>query len=188
MPLLNSTTHYGTITRFFHWAVFLLFAYQYVVANIMTRIEPNKTVLGLGQDVYYNWHKSIGLVLLALVVLRVAWRKLTSLPDWHPGLTPAERSLSSWNETLLYTCMFLMPVSGYLFVMAGDYGVRLFGRFDLPNPIGKVEWLASTARVVHLVTSYAIVIIAGSHVGLGLKRHIFDRDGFLHRMLPFGKP
>jgi cytochrome b561 len=188
VPLRNSPTHYGTITRFFHWAVFLLFAYQYVVANIMTRIEPGKTVLGLGQDSYYNWHKSIGLVLLALVVLRVAWRKLTPLPDWAPSLTPAERSLSSWNETLLYTCMFLMPVSGYLFVMAGDYGVRLFGRFDLPNPIGKVEWLASTARVVHLVTSYAIVIIAGSHIALGLKHHIFDRNGFLHRMLPFGKP
>ena len=42
MPLLNSTTHYGTVTRFFHWAVFLLFAYQYVVANIMTRIEQGK--------------------------------------------------------------------------------------------------------------------------------------------------
>lgn len=188
MPLLNSTTHYGTITRFFHWAVFLLFAYQYVVANIMTRIEPNKTVLGLGQDVYYNWHKSIGLVLLALVVLRIAWRKLTPLPDWAPPLTPAERQISSWNETLLYTCMFLMPVSGYLFVMAGDYGVRLFGRFDLPNPIGKVEWLASTARVVHLITSYAIVIIAGSHIGLGLKHHVFDRNGFLRRMLPFVRP
>jgi cytochrome b561 len=120
--------------------------------------------------------------------LRVAWRKLTSLPDWAPGLTPAERAVSSWNETLLYTCMFLMPVSGYLFVMAGDYGVKLFGVFDLPNPIGKVEWLAATARVVHIVTSYALVIIVGSHVGLGLKRHMFDRDGFLHRMLPFGKP
>ena len=97
----------------------------------------------MNQDDYYNWHKSIGLVLLALVVLRIAWRKLTALPDWAPTLTPAERTISHWNETLLYTCMFLMPVSGYLFVMAGDYGVRLFGRYDLPNPIGKQEWLAT---------------------------------------------
>ena len=188
MALLNSATHYGTVTRFFHWAVFLLFAFQYLGANIMTRIAQGKTVFALTQDDYYNWHKSIGLILFALVVLRVAWRKLTSLPDWAPTLSPAERQLSSWNETLLYTCMFLMPVSGYLYVMEGDYGIRLFGLFELPRPIGKVEWLAATARVVHIVTAYVLVIVAGSHVGLGLKHHIFDRDGFLHRMLPFGKP
>ena len=69
--------------------------------------------------------------------------------------------------------------------MAGGYGVKLFGQFDLPNPIGKLEWLAATARVVHIMTAYALVIIAGSHAGLGLKHHIFDRDGFLRRMLPF---
>jgi cytochrome b561 len=118
-------------------------------------------------------------------VLRVAWRKLTSLPDWAPSLTPAERSISHWNETLLYTCMFLMPVSGYLYVMAGGYGVKLFGLWELPRPIPKTEWLATSALVVHLVTSYVLVIIAGSHIGLGLKHHLFDRDGFLYRMLPF---
>ena len=187
MPLRNSVTHYGAVTRFFHWAVFLLFAYQYVGANIMGRIGQGKTLFWMNQDDYYNWHKSIGLVLLALVVLRIAWRKLTALPDWAPTLTPAERTISHWNETMLYTCMFLMPVSGYFFVMAGDYGVRLFGRYDLPNPLGKQEWLATLAQVTHIVTSYAIVVIAAWHVGLGLKHHLFDRDGFLHRMLPFGR-
>jgi len=186
MPLLNTATHYGAVSRFFHWAIFLLFAFQYVAANIMTKFEGGKgTVSSLGQDDWYNWHKSIGLVVFALAVLRIAWRKLTSLPDWAPTLTPAERSMSHWNETLLYTCMFLMPVSGYLFVMAGGYGVKLFGAFDLPNPIGKVEWLAATSHFVHVVTSYVLVIVVGSHVGLGLKHHLFERDGFLNRMLPF---
>src|SRR4051812_5008488 len=50
MPLLNSATHYGAVTRFLHWAVFLLFAYQYVVANIMTRIESGKSVFSFTQD------------------------------------------------------------------------------------------------------------------------------------------
>lgn len=47
MPLLNSATHYGAITRFLHWAVFLLVAYQYLGANIMTRIASGKTVFWL---------------------------------------------------------------------------------------------------------------------------------------------
>ena len=61
----------------------------------------------------------------------------------------------------------------------------MFGQWALPNPIGKVEWLATVTRVVHITTSYILLIIVGSHVGLGLKHHLFDRDGFLYRMLPF---
>jgi cytochrome b561 len=153
----------------------------------MVRLESGHTLFGLNQNNYYDWHKSIGVVLLVLAVLRIVWRKATPLPDWAPTLTPAECAISHWNETLLYACMILMPLSGYRFVMAGDYGIKLFGLHDLVNPIGKKEWLADIARVVHILISYAIVVIASWHVGLGLKHHIFDRDRFLHRMLPFIK-
>ena len=185
MPLLNTASHYGTVTRFLHWAVFLLFLHQYVGAKFMTHMAPDKPLFGLTQGNYYDWHKSIGLVLLALAVARWLWRKTTPLPDWSPVLTPAERAISHWNETLLYACMILMPVSGYLFVMAGDYGIKLFGLHDLFNPIGKQEWLASVSRVVHIVVSYMVVVVVAWHVGLGLKHHLFERDGFLNRMLPF---
>ena len=188
MPLQNSTTRYGSVTRFLHWAVFLFFVHQYLGGNFMTRIEGGHTLFGLTQGNYYDWHKSIGLVLMLLVVVRIVWRKLTSLPDWAPTLTPAERTISHWNETLLYACMILMPVTGYLFVMAGDYGIKLFGLYDLFNPIGKQAWLADVARVAHIVISYVVVVVLSWHVGLGLKHHIFDRDGFLRRMLPFSKP
>ncbi len=188
MPLQNSATHYGAVTRFLHWAVFLLFVHQYLSGNFMTRIEGAHTLFGLTQNNYYDWHKSIGVVLLSLAVVRIVWRNLTPLPDWAPTLTPAERTISHWNETLLYTCMILMPVSGYLFVMAGDYGIKLFGLYDLVNPIGKKEWLATIAHVVHVVIAYAFIVVVSWHVGLGLKHHIFDRDGFLRRMLPFVRP
>lgn len=185
MPLLNSPTRYGAITRFLHWTVFLLFAHQYIGANLMTRIGSGKILFGLPQGFYYDWHKSIGLILLALALVRLAWRKLTPLPDWAPTLTPAERAISHWNETLLYGLMILMPISGYLFVMAGDYGIKWFGVSSLPNPIGKQEGLAVLAHVVHIVIAYAAIVVIAWHVGLGLKHHLFDRDGFLDRMLPF---
>ena len=188
MSLKNSTTHYGSVTRFLHWAVFLLFVHQYLGANLMTRIEGGHTLFGLTQNNYYDWHKSIGVVLLTLAVARILWRKLTALPDWAPTLTPAERAISHWNETLLYACMILLPVSGYLFVMAGDYGIKLFGLHDMLNPIGKLPWLADLARVVHIVIAYACIVVISWHVGLGLKHHLFDRDGFLRRMLPFVRP
>ncbi len=187
MQLLNSATRYGAVTRFLHWAIFLLFVYQYVGANLMTRIGSGKILFGFTQGSYYNGHKSIGLVLLILAVLRLAWRQLTPLPDWAPTLTPAERTISHKNEMLLYGCMILMPVSGYLFVMAGGYGIKLFGWHDLFNPIGQQEALAVLARVIHIMTSYIIIIISAWHVGLGLKHHFFDHDRFLDRMLPFNR-
>jgi cytochrome b561 len=64
MPFKNSASHYGAVSRFLHWSVFLLFVCQYVGANIMTNLARDKTLFGLTQGDYYNWHKSIGLVLL----------------------------------------------------------------------------------------------------------------------------
>lgn len=183
--LKNSANHYGSVSRFLHWSVFLLFICQYVGASIMTHLARDKTLFGLSQGDYYNWHKSFGLMLLALALLRLIWRKTTPLPDWAPTLSEAERTISHRNETLLYWCMFLLPISGYLFVMAGGFEIKLFGFHDLPNPIGKQESLAMLALVVHIVVSYAAVVFIAWHVGLGLKHHLFDRDGFLNRMRPF---
>jgi cytochrome b561 len=72
--------------------------------------------------------------------------------------------------------------------MAGGFGIKLFGLYPLPNPIGKTPWLATTALVVHIIASYAAVVFIAWHAGLGLKHHLYDQDGFLNRMLPFRKP
>lgn len=188
MPLKNSATDYGAVTRFLHWSIFFLFFYQYLSANIMTRLARDQTLFGLTQGHYYDWHKSIGLVLLGLVLARWLWRKATPLPDWAPMLSEAERTISHRNEVRLYWCMFLLPITGYLFVMAGGFGIKLFGEMALPNPIGKQAFLARLAQVAHIVTAYAALVFISWHVGLGLKHHLFERDGFLNRMLPFRKP
>ena len=135
MALKNSATCYGSVSRFLHWSVVTLFAFQYLSAAIMTHLARDKTLLGLSQGDLYNWHKSIGLVLLTLALARLIWRKATPLPDWAPVLSKTERAISHRNETLLYGCMFLLPLSGYLFVMAGNFGVKLFGLVNLPNPM-----------------------------------------------------
>lgn len=187
MPLKNSATAYGAVTRWLHWTVFVLFVWQYLSANIMTHVARDKTLLGLSQGDYYNWHKSIGLMLLALALLRLLWRMATPLPDWAPTLSETERAISHRTERLLYGCMLLLPLSGYLFVMAGGFGVKLFGLYDLPNPIAKQEVWATLALIVHVVTSYAAIVFIAWHVGLGLKHHLFDKDRFLNRMLPFNR-
>ena len=189
MQWKNSAQRYGATTKLFHWSIFLLLLYQYVVAINMTRMERSDTALGFfTQDALYNWHKSIGIVLLVLAFGRYMWRRSAPLPDWAPGLSPRERNLSHWIERVLYICMFVMPLSGILYVMAGGYGVLFFGRWPLPNFIGDNELLAQVGRTTHRVTAYIFLFAWLNHLTLVLKHQFVDKDRLLRRMLPFTKP
>ncbi|MEZ5661129.1 MAG: cytochrome b [Burkholderiaceae bacterium] len=187
MPLKNTSTRYGAISKLLHWTIFLLFMHQFIGANLMSRIGRDGSFLGMGQNFLYNWHKSIGLVVIVVALARVIWRRTTPLPDWCADLSPAERAISHRLETLLYWLMFVLPVSGYLFVMFGGYGVKLFGVTDLPNPFGKWPPGALIAWISHIVLAYGAVVVISWHVGLGLKKQCFDGARFLRRMLPFGR-
>lgn len=185
MSLKNSGTRYGTLTKFFHWTVFIGFVLQYFLASVMLRIKDAETFLGNTQGFYYDWHKSVGLVIFGLVIGRYLWRRLAALPDWAPGLSDGDKSYIHRVEQVLYFCMFAMPISGYVFVMAGDYGVLLFGKFPLPNPIGKIGWLATTAEYIHIATALTIVLAFLAHMGMVLKHQCIKCNGYLKRMLPF---
>ncbi len=184
MPLFNSPAGYGALTKWLHWLIAALFALQYLAAHIMTRMGPDGAMLGLDQSSYYNWHKSFGLVALALALARIVNRRTGALPPWAPTLNQAEQSFIHRAEQLLYTGMLVMPISGFCYVMAGGYGVKLFGAWDLPNPIGAVPWIASLAKWLHIVSGWILLMALAGHIGLVLRHHLILRDGLLRRMLP----
>jgi len=184
VSLLNSSNGYGGLTKALHWLIAGLFAFQYVAGAIMTRMAPSGAALGLPQSAWYNWHKSIGLVALAIAVARLANRRLGELPPWAPTLVDWEHRFIHRAEQLMYAAMLVMPVSGVLYVMAGGYGVHLFGQWHLPNPIGEWPMLASTSRLVHQVAGIALALAIAGHVSLVLRHQLFLRDGLLRRMLP----
>jgi cytochrome b561 len=185
MSLKNSSTRYGVVTKTLHWLIFIGIVMQYFVASVMLNIKDAETFWGITQGPYYNWHKSVGLVILGLVILRYLWRRLGGLPDWSPGLRDGDKRYIHRVEQVLYTCMFVMPISGYVFVMAGDYGVHFFGMKHLPNPIGKIEWLAKTAEYIHIATALVLLLAFLAHMGMVFRRTLAHRDGYLRRMLPF---
>jgi cytochrome b561 len=184
MTWLNTQDGYGSLTKLFHWLIVALFAFQFAAANIMLRLDGGGIALGLDQDAYYNWHKSIGLVALLVAVCRLIARKRGELPPWAPGLSEAERRFVHRAEQVLYAAMFVMPVSGYVYVMAGGYGVNLFGVVNLPNPIGQWPLLATAAKWTHILASYALLLALAGHLGLVLRHQLVLKDGLLHRMLP----
>ena len=180
----NTKEGYGALTKLFHWLIVILFALQYVGANIMTRIEWEETFFGLSQAFYYNWHKSLGLVALAIAILRLINRQMGRLPDWAPTLTKGERRFIHRAEQLLYLSMFVMPVTGYLYVMSGGYGVLLFGVWKLDNPIGKWEEMEFVTKWIHIVSSYVLLAAIIGHIGVVLRHQFIVKDGLIKRMLP----
>jgi cytochrome b561 len=181
----NSATRYGWMTKLLHWIVFLLFLNQFVVAIAMLNTPLGSTTAGFTQGALYNWHKSIGLIVLGVALIRYWWRKRMPLPDWAPNLSAGEKKVIHYVEKTLYWCMILMPISGFIFVMAGGYGVKFFGLWDLPNFIGKIAPLALLAQWTHRITAYLIVVTLFTHWGLGIRHQLRHRDRYLQRMLPF---
>lgn len=181
----NASNRYGPVTKTLHWLTFVLVVNQFVVAWVMMRLGEGETWAGLAQGPLYEWHKSIGLVLLTVFVVRMAWRQFTEYPDWAPNLSAAERRWIGVIERTLYLCLFLMPASGFVFVMAGGYGIVLFGRWDVPFVIDQHETLALVAQWTHVVTAYGLAAALLAHWFVAFRHQVLHRDRYLQRMLPF---
>lgn len=179
----NAPARYGVVAKVLHWILFLLILNQFVVATMMLKMPQAPTTAGFTQGMLYDWHKSIDLIALAVALARYVWRKTTPLP-WAPNLSAAEKRWIARIETTLYCCIFLRPISGYVFVMAGSYGVNFFGKWNLPNWLGKHPTVSVIAEWVHGVTAAILVLALFAHWGVGFRHH-WKHARYLHRMLPF---
>lgn len=184
MPLFNSPARYGAATKVFHWATVALFSFQLLSALVMTRLGDDGAAAGLGRDSWYNWHKTLGLVALLVAILRLAARRAGTLPSWAPTLTETEKRIVHRAEQALYLAMFAMPVSGFVFVMAGGYGVQFAGMIAMPNPIGRWESLGEGARILHIAGAILLGIALATHMTIVVRHVVFLRDGLLRRILP----
>jgi cytochrome b561 len=181
----NTDHRYGWMTKLLHWAIFALVVNQFIVGPLMMRTPAGETFAGFTQGGLYNWHKSIGLVAFVVAAIRLAWRKLTPLPDWAPNLGAGERRAIHRVERLLYACMFLMPASGFVFVMAGDFGVNVFSAWEMPRFIPPHARLASAAQWTHKVAAWTLGITLVAHWSIVARHQYLHRDRYVQRMLPF---
>lgn len=150
----------------------------------MTSLAHDETIAGLTQGDFYNWHKSLGLVALAIAVFRLINRYAGRLPPWAPKITAGEKKFVHRAEQVLYFSMFVMPISGFIYVMAGDFGVLLFGQWRLPNPIGTWETLAFIGKWVHIVAGWILLAGIVGHLFVVFRHQFFVRDNLIKRMLP----
>lgn len=179
MPLKSDTNRWGAGARTLHWLMAVLIISLGIVGMYMTDLANSPQKIKI-----YALHKSIGLTVLALLLLRVAWR----LADRRPADLPMPRWQALAARTvhaLLYLLMFALPLSGWTYNSASGYPLQWFGLFNLPSLTGGAEpALKGLAHSVHEYGFYLLVLLLLAHVGAALKHHFIDRDDTLVRMLP----
>ena len=115
---------YDPVAVALHWAIGLALIGQIAFGFLLDDLAPRGTPARAG---VINLHKSLGLVLLALVAARLGWRLAHRPPPWPPGVPRWQRGAAEWGHRALYACMLLMPLSGYVASNFSRHGVKFFG-------------------------------------------------------------
>ena len=179
MTLKNTDERWGPVSQLLHWAIVLLILGQGTVGLLMTemRNSPDKIQV-------YALHKSFGLTILALVVLRLFWRWYAGTPRPVVGMPQWQERIASLTHWALYALLFAIPVSGWVLNSAAGFPLQWFGLFNLPAITGKDHALHELAEELHELLFWMLVSLALVHAAAAFYHHLFQHDATLARMLP----
>ena len=182
MPISGSPGRYSAVAQGFHWIIAGLIVTQFTLAWMADDLP-----LGMHKLALLARHKSFGMTVLMLAVLRLLWRLFNRPPELPAGMSKAERNLARGAHAAFYFLLFAMPLTGWLMSSAKNYSVSWFGRFTWPNLIGPNERWFDVLRTTHETLSWLLLSLATLHILAALKHHFWDKDDVLKRMLPFTK-
>ncbi len=170
---------YNGAAQTLHWLIALLVVIQFVLAKMAAPLSLGARKLALLAD-----HKSIGMTVFVLAVIRIAWRVKSPPPPLPTEMHRTERTVAAATHASLYMLLFAMPVSGWLMSSAKNYSVSWFSIFVWPNLIGPNEAVFGWLKALHHALGNGLLAIASLHVLGAIKHHFWNRDGILLRMLP----
>lgn len=180
MALRNSPSRWGGIAQFLHWSVAgLIFAL--IALGWLARLTP----LSPGKITLFYWHKSLGMLVLALVLVRLGWRARNPAPPLPRELPRWEPLMANATHAFLYLLILLMPVSGWLINSASGIPFKIFWVLPLPAICPVSEHLEHIFEQAHLVLFWTLAVVLLGHIGAALRHHFLLHNSVLRRMLPF---
>lgn len=177
MPLKNTAERFGHMARSIHWLSALIVLSLLSMGFIMAEMPFSPFKLEL-----YGFHKSFGMLVLGLTLMRVIW-KVTNISVNHlPSHTALERLLAKTIHIVLYISLIAMPLSGWVMSNAGEFPNAFFGLFEFPALVDKNEAIYKGAKQAHEFFAYTFIGSIGLHIVGALKHHFIDKDETLRRM------
>jgi cytochrome b561 len=166
---------FTTVSRILHWlTAILVFSALFIGFVMVNSLSDYATLLMI--------HKTIGAVVLAIVVVRLINRITHRAPALPATVGPIEKLLAHGSEVTLYALLLAQPLVGWAMVSASGTPVLVFGSLRLP-PIAPVNLgLFSALRETHSVLSFLLVALIAAHISAVLLHSITLGDGMLRRM------
>ena len=195
---MNNNTKYTNVAIVLHWLIGIAILFMFVLGWFMTELpkETPKTtsfdIFNLGlitwgvegeqsqRSFYFNLHKSVGLSLLMLIVLRMYWRFTHRPPAFLNSMKLWEKRLAKATHHSLYLLMFLIPLSGIIMSAGSKYGIKWFGIKVIPGFDDKA--IRELFYEFHEIFGLLLLLILILHILGAVKHSIVDKDGTLRRM------
>ena len=181
MNLKNTPERWGGVSQTLHWLIALLILGMGTVGLVMGELPRTPKYFWV-----YTLHKSFGVTVLALMLLRLGWRLYAGTPAPLPG-PRWQRWAANATHALIYVLAFAIPLSGWLYDSAsGLRPFKFFGLFNMPKLVAPDDALKALTHELHEWGFWALLALVLAHAGAALWHHLFRRDATLARMLPRG--
>lgn len=173
----NDARHFGLISRMLHWAMAVLILFTLGLGTALGRMEPGLTNLWL-----YGLHKTIGLTLLALVILRLVWHRFSPPPRPIGPANAFPARLARLTHVLIYLLLLAIPLAGWIASSATGIDVMFADRWVVPAIAPVSEAWEDWGFFVHRTLTKLLLALLLLHVAGAAKRG-FEHDGTLRRMI-----
>lgn len=162
-----------------HWLIVLLVLMQFVVGFYAADLP-----VGIARLKLLTFHKSLGMTVFALVILRLLWRCYSPAPKLPAGMQSLQRLLAHSSHAALYGLLLTLPILGWLTSNASNLTVRWFFLFNLPNLTTPDPAVASLTKDLHHLGAWCLLALVILHVAAAFWHEFACHDGVLRRMLP----
>jgi len=179
----NSRQNWGLITIVIHWLTAICVIGLFILGLWMVELTY-----------YDNWytkapniHKSVGILLFILTLVRIIWKHWNIKPEPVVGHSHVEKKLATIVHSALYILLFLIMLSGYLISTADGRPISVFGWFEIPASLYGIDKQEDIAGVIHLYLAIGMISLVVLHAMGAIKHHFIDKDLTLKRMLGSSK-
>jgi len=173
------------MARTLHWLMAALVLFQIATGLVMVYEGPEGNLWSRLTDVFdlYSLHKLLGLVLLALVLIRIAYRVSHGAPPDEPTIEVWQQEASHFVHAWIYFLLILIPLLGWLGISLYP-AVLLFGAFEVPSLVPADRAKSAAVFAAHAYAAFTLVGLIILHISAALYHHFVRGDDVLRRMLP----
>lgn len=183
----HETPVYSPTARLFHWLSAALVLVMLVTGLVMVYRGKDLNIWNDLTNNLYTTHKTLGLVVLALVAIRLIYRLVRGAPPDEPTLEPVHRIAGHATHWLMYLLLLALPLLGWVGISMFP-ALGTFGGFKIPALTAPDPDMSKQVLWLHAWLAYALIALIAMHVGAALYHHTIRGDNVLRRMLPSLRP